>query len=307
MSKRRRTYSQETKSKALELLESSGKSAAQIERDLGITKGLLLKWRDRYQVKRENDLASPDRIDPAAVRTLQKEAELQQEFVRLERQLIIAVALDLMVPLTYMGGFLSMLPMVGDLNDRQQEYLLKLDSGLEKISTLVHRILYLRGAEQTFPFLDSRLDIREAVLNAVESLEKRRQEEHREIDLTTEIPPEVPHIRGDYRLVGTVIEELADNAYRYTPDKGSILFRVTPDGTGVQVDVTDNGIGIPEEDKPYIFKKGFHGTKRPVRGLPSIGIGLAIVHNLVGLHGGRVWFNSRENEGSTFSFWLPCE
>jgi transposase len=49
-----RTYTQEFKLEALELLKTSGQSAAQIERDLGITKGMLLKWRDRYQVKRDN-------------------------------------------------------------------------------------------------------------------------------------------------------------------------------------------------------------------------------------------------------------
>jgi transposase-like protein len=53
MDKRYRTYTQEFKLEALELLQHSGKSAAQLERELGITKGLLLKWRDRYQVRRE--------------------------------------------------------------------------------------------------------------------------------------------------------------------------------------------------------------------------------------------------------------
>lgn len=73
-----RTYPEEFKLEALELLESSGKSAAQIERDLGITKGLLVKWRDRYQVKREGGQAQ---LAPSDM------AEAQAEIKRLRRQL----------------------------------------------------------------------------------------------------------------------------------------------------------------------------------------------------------------------------
>jgi transposase len=76
-----RTYTEEFKLEALELLASSDKSAAQIERDLGITKGLLLKWRDRYQVKREGGQAQ---LAPSDM------AEAQAEVKRLRRQLRVA-------------------------------------------------------------------------------------------------------------------------------------------------------------------------------------------------------------------------
>jgi transposase len=81
MSRKYRTYTKEFKLEALELLRTSGKSAAQIERDLGITKGMLLKWRDRYQVKTENGEA---KLEPSDLEAAQ--AELR----RLRRQLAIA-------------------------------------------------------------------------------------------------------------------------------------------------------------------------------------------------------------------------
>jgi transposase len=76
-----RTYTEEFKLEALELLASSGKSAAELERELGITKGLLLKWRDRYQVKREGGQAQ---LAPSDI------AEAQAEIKRLRRQLRVA-------------------------------------------------------------------------------------------------------------------------------------------------------------------------------------------------------------------------
>ena len=81
MSRNYRTYTKQFKLEALELLESSGESAAQIERDLGITKGLLLKWRDRYQVKKANGEA---RLEPSDLEAAQAEVR------RLRRQLAIA-------------------------------------------------------------------------------------------------------------------------------------------------------------------------------------------------------------------------
>jgi transposase len=81
MNRKYRTYTEEFKLEALELLGTSGKSAAQIERDLGITKGMLLKWRDRYQVKQANGTAKLEPSDLAAA-----QAEIRQ----LRRQLAVA-------------------------------------------------------------------------------------------------------------------------------------------------------------------------------------------------------------------------
>lgn len=81
MSKKRRTYTREFKLEALELLRSSGKSAAQIERELGITQGMLVKWRDRYQVKKEKGEAKLELSDLEAA---------QAEVRRLRRALAIA-------------------------------------------------------------------------------------------------------------------------------------------------------------------------------------------------------------------------
>ena len=81
MSKKNRTYTKEFKLEALELLRTSSESASQLERDLGITKGLLLKWRDRYQVK---ETAGEPELAPSDL------AAAQAEIRRLKRQLAIA-------------------------------------------------------------------------------------------------------------------------------------------------------------------------------------------------------------------------
>ncbi len=88
MNKKYRTYTKEFKLEALELLRASGKSAAQIERGLGITTGLLLKWRDRYQVKAVNGAAMLESSDLGAAQAEVRQLRRQLEVVEQERDIL---------------------------------------------------------------------------------------------------------------------------------------------------------------------------------------------------------------------------
>ncbi len=88
MSRNYRKYTKEFKKDALELLESSGKKAAQIERDLGITKGLLLKWRDRYQVKKVNGQATLEPSDLEAALAEVRQLRRELAVARQERDIL---------------------------------------------------------------------------------------------------------------------------------------------------------------------------------------------------------------------------
>jgi len=88
MNKKYRTYTEEFKLETLELLKVSGQSAAQIERDLGITKGLLLKWRDRYQVKAANGAARLEPSDLAAAQAEVRQLRRQLAVVEQERDIL---------------------------------------------------------------------------------------------------------------------------------------------------------------------------------------------------------------------------
>ena len=102
-----------------------------------------------------------------------------------------------------------------------------------------------------------------------------------------------------------VLENLIDNALKYTPRGSTIEITATLDAAGTVVGVRDNGPGIPTEDLSRIFERFYRVDKGRSREKGGTGLGLSIVKHIVQLHGGRVWVESELGKGSAFFFSLP--
>ncbi len=102
-----------------------------------------------------------------------------------------------------------------------------------------------------------------------------------------------------------VINNLISNAIKFTTEGGQIRIWLEDRPKTVLIQVSDNGIGIPEALQPRLFDR-FTEARRPgLRGQPSVGLGMNIIRSIVEMHQGKIWFNSRENEGTTFYIELP--
>lgn len=112
-------------------------------------------------------------------------------------------------------------------------------------------------------------------------------------------------IRADRRIVTRVLVNLAQNAVRHTPPGGTVTLRASGLQEAVQFQVADTGEGIPERILPRIFDKFFHASASEARQLRSIGLGLAFCRLATEAHGGTITVESREGEGSVFSFTIP--
>jgi two-component system sensor histidine kinase VicK len=98
---------------------------------------------------------------------------------------------------------------------------------------------------------------------------------------------------------------LVGNAVKYTPDKGHIKVTGQLEENQIMITVEDDGIGIPKEDIPFIFDK-FYRVERPeTEGIVGSGLGLSMVKTIVEKHQGRIWAESVEGEGTTFTLVLP--
>ncbi|WP_292487491.1 ATP-binding protein [Methanohalobium sp.] len=121
------------------------------------------------------------------------------------------------------------------------------------------------------------------------------------------IYPEIEYIHADRLKLKQILNNLLDNAVKFT-DEGSITFKVEiNEGNNYRFSVIDIGIGIPEDKKDEIFepfKQLDSGTNRRYSGT---GLGLTLVKRLVELHGGELWVESVESEGSKFTFKIPPE
>ena len=125
------------------------------------------------------------------------------------------------------------------------------------------------------------------------------------LTLSVDVPPLLP-IAGDGDRLVQVFTNLVDNAIKHTPSGGTVLLRAGPQDNGILVQVCDNGEGIPAADLPHIFDRFYQVDKsRHRERRDGAGLGLTITKGIVEAHGGRLWVQSKEGEGTTFSAWFP--
>jgi two-component system, OmpR family, phosphate regulon sensor histidine kinase PhoR len=130
--------------------------------------------------------------------------------------------------------------------------------------------------------------------------------ERQGVVLRTDLADALPLVRGDEGRLGQVLVNLLHNAVKFSPDGGEVLVRVAVDDGSVVTSVIDHGVGIPRAAQARIFERFYKVDRARVRGEASgTGLGLAISRHVIEQHGGRIWVESEEGAGSTFSFALP--
>ena len=138
----------------------------------------------------------------------------------------------------------------------------------------------------------------------ITSVQNRCQE--KQVSISAELPTRLPLVFIDRDRIRQVLHNLIDNALRYTPAGGTIKIGANYTTPGwVTVSVADSGGGIVPEDLPYVFDHFYKADRSRHRGHGGAGIGLAMVKQLVELHGGKVWVESQKGKGSIFFFTLP--
>jgi two-component system phosphate regulon sensor histidine kinase PhoR len=125
--------------------------------------------------------------------------------------------------------------------------------------------------------------------------------------LTVEVPDGLPLIRADAARLGQVVVNLVHNAVKFSPDGGEIVVRVRAEGEELVTSVQDHGVGVPREAQDRVFERFYKVDRARLRAEVGggTGLGLAIARHVVEQHGGRIWVESVEGSGSTFSFALP--
>jgi signal transduction histidine kinase len=126
------------------------------------------------------------------------------------------------------------------------------------------------------------------------------------VRLASEIGEGVPPVAGDAQRLSQVLFNLLSNAVRHTPEGGQITVSAQQvESSLVRIAVQDNGEGIPADELAHVFERFYRTENALSRDTGGSGLGLAIAHSLVEAHGGRIWAESVEGEGSTFAFVLP--
>ena len=127
------------------------------------------------------------------------------------------------------------------------------------------------------------------------------------ITLQADVCEEDLPVEADANKITVAVSNLVRNAITFTNEGGQVLVKVEPVPGHAQVSVSDNGIGIPAKDLARVFERFFQVESHLTRRATGMGLGLSVAKTMIELHGGRIWVESVEGEGSTFTFLLPVK
>ncbi len=227
-----------------------------------------------------------------------------KELDRVKSEFVVAVSHDLRTPLTAIQGYIELLPRVGPLNEQQQEFIQRARESMETVTELIDDLLNVGRVEAGFDLEMEPCDLSQMIEEAVEEFRSRAEKKKQE--LRWQPPEALPLVQGNSRRLRRVMDNLLDNAAKYTREGGWIAVSAVEDDGHVVVSVADNGVGIDQTEQPYVFDKFYRVESDETAGIEGTGLGLAIVKSVIDEHKGRVWVESKPGEGSVFSFILPA-
>jgi signal transduction histidine kinase/GAF domain-containing protein len=238
-----------------------------------------------------------------------------EEANKAKSEFVSLVSHELKTPMTSIRGYTDLLAQgnVGPVNEIQTNFLSTIRSNVDRMATLVSDLADISRIETGRMRLEfSAVSLTDIVEEVVRSARAQIIEKDQTLNII--IPEDLPKVWGDYNRIIQILNNLLSNANKYTPQSGKITINAEqqsnkwdPDGAPevVLLDVQDTGYGISPGDQGKIFQKFFRSEDENIREIPGTGLGLNITRHLVEMQGGRIWFESKEGRGTTFSFTVP--
>ncbi|MAU01430.1 MAG: hypothetical protein CL608_30185 [Anaerolineaceae bacterium] len=228
-----------------------------------------------------------------------------KESDRLKDELVQNVSHELRTPLTFVKGYVDLL-MDGDkglLTAEQQEYLQIVSDKTDDITRIIEDIITLQRIDSGNLQLEV-MSMADLLQTAVTS--HRLVADKKGLSIACSIPPgQKGFVRIDKGRMNQVLDNLIGNAFKFSPDGGTIRLSMVEKEEEVLVSVVDEGIGMPAEKHQRIFERFYQIDGSSRRRFGGTGIGLAIVKRIIDAHEGRIWVESELNKGSAFLFTLP--
>lgn len=238
----------------------------------------------------------------------------QKHLDEAKSKFVAHVSHELRTPLLSIQESLALLlgKEIGEVTPEQEKFLSIAQRNIGRLSRLVNDLLDVAKLEagkielRPMPF-----ELRDMVHHVVETV--RSWAEGKGVTIGEAYPEKSIQMVADPDRLTQVVTNLLGNAIKFTPEGGKISVEINPEQSapgmaekpGVAVSVQDSGIGIPKQDQKRIFEKFEQVSLASPQGVSSTGLGLTIAKEIVELHGGRIWVDSSEGEGSRFTFAIP--
>ena len=234
----------------------------------------------------------------------------QQKIERERRNFVSNVSHELRTPLTSIKSYTEAL-VDGAWENKEiaPGFLNVIETETDRMMRMITDLLNLSRMDQNrFGLEKEFINMNELVVHIVNRFEMVLQSEpyrDKNYRILTDITQRDLWVELDQDKITQVLDNIINNAIKYSPDGGRIIVRLMETHTDIIVSVSDEGLGIARKDIPHLFDRFYRVDKARSRAMGGSGLGLAITQEVVQLHGGKIWVNSIENKGSTFFVSLP--
>jgi len=225
---------------------------------------------------------------------------------KLKGDFLATMSHELRTPLNSILGFSDVLLTGDTLTDKQRRWVSNIQTSGQKLLNLINDILDLAKMEagkmqvrlETFNLHD----VCDGLLNILRPLAEKKN-----IDLRSQIEPDMPALRQDMTKLQQILQNLLSNAIKFTPEGGRVALKAEADTKYVTISVMDTGVGVAKDEQDLVFQK-FRQSGNPLtREHAGTGLGLSIVRELCKLLNGEVTLQSELGRGSTFTVRLPLQ
>ena len=223
---------------------------------------------------------------------------------RAKSEFVGVVAHDLKAPMTGIRGYADLLIMLGGLSERHVDYVNRVRDTVDRMEILVSDLADISRIESGHFFME---ETQESVAEIVQAVKDGTlpQIERRGHQFIERIEPDLPDLYVDYYRLLQVLVNLVSNAYKYTPDGGTITLTARRTDNRVEFSVEDNGIGMDEKDIAMLGTKFWRAEDEYTRSQPGTGLGFSITSRLIEQMGDRIRIESKRGKGSKFTFSVP--
>ena len=235
----------------------------------------------------------------------------EQEKVEQERRSFVSnVSHELRTPLTSVKSYTESL-IDGAWEDEEiaPEFLKVISTETDRMIRMITDLLNLSRMDQGKQDLNREfVSINELVAHIIDRFEmvlKSEQYRNKKYTIERDFTQRTLWVEIDQDKFIQVIDNIMNNAIKYSPDGGKITCKLMETHNSVVISITDEGLGIPRKDIGHVFDRFYRVDKARARSMGGTGLGLAISKEVVQLHGGKIWVTSVENKGSTFFISLP--
>ena len=237
---------------------------------------------------------------------IEKKIQALKQLNRMKSEFISIASHELRTPLAIVKEALLLMSegVAGAVNEKQRRILINANKNVERLNRLIEDLLDVSRIERKVVKLHySLVNFNELLEDSSGFFKKTAQDKG--LSLEYSLPRKQINIFIDAERVNQIISNLINNAIKFTEEGGKVKIEVKVLEHKVRVGVIDTGIGISRQDLPRLFNKFVQVSRVPEAEKKGLGLGIYIARELVAMHGGEIWVESKPGVGSKFYFTLP--